>query len=345
MRIIDLRSDTVTQPTEEMREAMARAEVGDDVYREDPTVRQLEAYAAELLGKEAALFVSSGTMGNLVSLLSHTRPGDEVILEENSHIYYYEVGGLAMVAGLTPRLITSRNGLFSLNQLQEALRPENIHFPATSLVCLENTHNRAGGKVLPQGEVLEVAKLARERGLKLHLDGARLFNAACASHKSARVLAEPFDSVMFCLSKGLAAPVGSMVVGSLEFIERARKFRKMLGGGLRQAGVLAAAGLYALQFMTDRLKDDHARATWLSQGLGAIEGLQIISPPETNMVMVEVNTPSFDVVQLLQAWRDQGILASSVSVSRIRLVTHYQITDGDIETVIAITKDFAKGIS
>ena len=238
MRTVDLRSDTVTQPTPRMRELMSKAVVGDDVYQEDPTVNQLEAYGAELVGKEAALFVASGTMGNLVALMTHTHPGEEVILEAEAHIYYYEVGGLCRIAGLVPHLLPGEGGIFTPEQLKKALRPANIHYPKTTLLCLENTHNRAGGRVLPQGQVEEIAEIAKEAGLKLHLDGARIFNAAAASGIDVKTLAAPFDSVMFCLSKGLAAPAGSLLAGSAEFIARARKNRKILGGGMRQAGSL-----------------------------------------------------------------------------------------------------------
>jgi len=338
MRTIDLRSDTVTQPTMRMRELISQAEVGDDVYQEDPTVNRLEAYAAELMGKEAALFVTSGTMGNLVALMSHTQPGEEVVLEADAHIYYYEVGGLCRIAGLVPLLIPGQGGIFTPEQLRKALRPANIHYPKTTLLCLENTHNRSGGRVLPQEQVMEIAEIAKEAGLRLHLDGARIFNAAAASGIDVKVLVEPFDSVMFCLSKGLAAPVGSLLAGSADFIARARKNRKILGGGLRQAGVLAAAGLESLQVMTKRLGEDHQRAKRLAEGLGSIPGLRIANLVQTNIVMLDITKPEVTAEQLVSAWSEAGILAIARSQSGIRLVTHYQIGDADIDYVISVTR-------
>lgn len=335
--VIDLRSDTVTHPTTAMREAMAGAEVGDDCYREDPTVRQLEDKAAQLLGKEAALFVSSGTMGNLIALLAHTQPGQEVLLEANSHIYSYEAGGLARIAGLVPRLIETKHGLITPQQLKEAVRPANIQLAELTLFCLENTHNRAGGSVLPQAEVDSVVGLAKEMGLKTHLDGARLINAAIAQDLPPARLAEPFDSVMLCLSKGLAAPVGSVLAGSTEFVERARRARRLLGGGMRQAGVLAAAGLVALTDMPSKLKYDHVRAKRLGEGLQMIPGLKVRNEVQTNIVMLEITSPQWDSDRLTQAWRDKGILANGISPQALRLVTHYEIGDHDVEKVIEIT--------
>lgn len=337
MKTIDLRSDTVTKPTPAMRQAMAEAAVGDDVYGEDPTVKRLEETAAQLLGKEAGLLVSSGTMGNLVALLAHTRPGDEVILDANAHIYFYEAGGLARIAGLIPRLIETADGCITPEQLDQAVRPWDIHFPPASLFCLENTHNRAGGVVLPQEAVDAVVSRAKELGLKAHLDGARLMNAAVYQGLPPARLAQPFDSVMLCLSKGLAAPVGSVLVGSREFIDRARRARKLLGGGMRQAGVLAAAGLIALTEMPARLKEDHARARRLGEGLKSIPGLQVVGEVQTNIVILEVRASQWDSARLVKAWRDEGILANAVSPRRIRLVTHYQISDAHVEAVIDAT--------
>lgn len=340
MRKIDLRSDTVTQPTPRMRELISQAPVGDDVYGEDPTINKLEAYGAELMGKEAALFVASGTMGNLVALLSHTHPGEEVILEAEAHIYYYEVGGLCRVAGLVPLPLPGEGGIFTGDQLKMALRPANIHYPKTTLVCLENTHNRAGGRVLPQDQVEEIAAIAKAAGLKLHLDGARIFNAAAASGVDVKTLAAPFDSVMFCLSKGLAAPVGSLLAGSAEFIARARKMRKLLGGGMRQAGILAAAGMESLEVMTKRLGEDHQRAKHLADGLGSIPGLRIANPVETNIIMLDITDPRVTAEWLVQAWSEAGILAIARSQHGIRLVTHYQINDADVAYVIDVTRSF-----
>ncbi len=332
MKTIDLRSDTITLPTPEMRLAMAEAELGDDVYGEDPTVNELEAEAADVLGKEAGLFTASGTMGNLAALMSHTTPGDEVLLDQEAHIYYYEVGGLCRVAGLVPNLIAGDRGLISAGQLQEALRPANIHFPRPKLLCMENTHNRAGGRVLPQDAVAETAETAREAGLRVHLDGARLFNAAVASGSAAKELAAPFDSVMVCLSKGLAAPMGSVLVGSAAFVARARKNRKLLGGGMRQAGVAAAAGLWALRNMTERLREDHSRAQVLAERLTAHSGVALAQPVETNMLYLTVQGSAADWVQSLQ---EHGVLSNAVGPNLLRLVTHCQLDDVDMERVEA----------
>jgi threonine aldolase len=324
---------------------MRQAPVGDDVYQEDPTVNKLEAEAAALVGKEAALFVSSGTMGNLLALMSHTQPGEEVILEADSHIYCYEVGGISRIAGLIPRPITGLGGIFTSKQLKQALRPENIHYPRTTLLCLENTHNRSGGQVLPQDQVVEVAEAARNAGLKLHLDGARIFNAAVASNTPVQILTAPFDSVMFCLSKGLAAPVGSILAGSTNFIARARKFRKMLGGGMRQAGILAAAGLESLDVMTKRLAEDHRRAERLAEGLSAVPGLKVANPVHTNIVMLDITCPELTAACLVSAWAEAGIITAANSKYGMRLVTHYQITDEDVEYVIEATRTIIQQMS
>ena len=260
MELIDLRSDTVTKPTSAMRQAMATAEVGDDVYEEDPTVRRLEALGAEMIGKEAALFVPSGTMGNQIAAMTHLNRGDEVILEAESHIFYYEVGGLALLSGAQARPLPGRRGFMEPEQITHAIREENIHFPRTGLLCLENTHNRAGGAVLTPEQTKAMAEAGRQKGIPVHLDGARIFNAAIALGIDVRELTAPVDSVMFCLSKGLGAPVGSILAGSKCFITHARKNRKVLGGGLRQSGVLAAAGLIALEQMVERLAEDHDHA-------------------------------------------------------------------------------------
>lgn len=336
-KIIDLRSDTVTQPTMQMRRDMSRAEVGDDVYQEDPTVNKLEVYAAQLFGKEAALFIASGTMGNLIAMLSHTSPGNEVILEADAHIFHYEAGGVSRIAGLVPHLIPGKKGIFSIDQLQAAVRPDDIHHPQTTLMCLENTHNRAGGCVLPQDKVVSLTAAARRLGLKLHLDGARIFNAAVATNTTVKDLAEPFDSVTFCLSKGLASPVGSLLVGTKKFINQARKYRKILGGGMRQAGILAAAGLESLMVMTKRLDEDHRRAKQLAVALSDIPGLSIVNDVQTNMIMLEVTKPGHTAKDLTEQWQDYRIAAVPVSKQCLRLVTHYQIDDDDIDWIINVT--------
>ncbi|MDA8442099.1 MAG: low-specificity L-threonine aldolase [Peptococcaceae bacterium] len=336
MNVIDLRSDTVTKPTAVMLKAMSSAEVGDDVYGEDPTVRNLEAMAAQIMGKQAGLLVTSGTMGNLVAALTHTNKGNEVLLEADSHIYYYEVGGLAAVGGLMPRPIQGDKGSISVRVLRDALRPANIHFPRPSLLCLENTHNRAGGTVMPPQAVAEVASYAREQGLKVHLDGARIFNAAIALGVEAPELADKCDSVMFCLSKGLGAPVGSLLVGDSDFIAQARKWRKMLGGGMRQAGVIAAAGLIALEQMRERLAEDHDHAKLLAAGLAAIPKLTLdLANVQTNIVVVKLD-PSLSTPAILAELAQNGVLASDFGPDLLRFVTHKDVSRQDIEDALAI---------
>jgi threonine aldolase len=337
MNIIDLRSDTVTQPNAEMREAMASAKVGDDVYGEDPTINQLEGYAAQLLGKEAALFVPSGTMGNLAAVLTHCGRGDEVILGDLAHTFLFEVGGVSALGGVQPHIIPNQpDGTLRLEDIQGAIRPQNIHYPATRLITLENTHNRCGGIPLTLEYTDQVGELAREHGLKLHLDGARIFNAAEALDVDVKQLVKAADSVMFCLSKGLAAPVGSLLCGSERFITRARKMRKQLGGGMRQAGVLAAAGMIALQKMRLRLGEDHARASRLAVGLEGVPGLELDpTKPATNMVYcnltAEVTLSGEEVAKRL---KEQGVLVGVTGERRFRLVTHYWIQEGDVDQVV-----------
>ena len=265
-QLIDLRSDTVTKPTPAMREAMARAEVGDDVFGDDPTVKALESRTAELLGKEAALFVPSGTMANQLAIRSHTEPGDEILVEANAHIYYYEGGAPAAMSGVMCRCINGQRGIFTGADVEASLRPADQHFPRTRLVCLENTHNRGGGKIWSIGQVQEVAAGVRKHGLQLHLDGARLWNASVAAGIPERDYATYFDTISVCFSKGLGAPVGSALVGPKAFIERARRFRKMFGGGMRQAGIIAAGALFALDNHRARLAEDHANAKALPPG-------------------------------------------------------------------------------
>ncbi len=337
MNLIDLRSDTVTQPTPEMREAMASAKVGDDVYREDPTVNQLEGYAAQLLEKEAALFVPSGTMGNLAAILTHCQRGDEVILGDMAHTFLFEVGGISALGGVQPYTIPNQpDGTLRLEDIENAIRPQNIHYPSTRLITLENTHNRCGGVPLSVEYTERVGEMAREHGLKLHLDGARIFNAAEALGVEVTRLVKSADSVMFCLSKGLAAPVGSMLCGSEEFISRARKMRKQLGGGMRQAGILAAAGMIALQKMRLRLDEDHARARSLAEGLREIPGLSLHSTsPATNMVYCSLGDDvPFNGDKVAGRLREEGVLVGVTTERRFRLVTHYWIHDGDVDRVV-----------
>ena len=333
---IDLRSDTVTKPTDAMRRAMAEAEVGDDVYGEDPTVNRLEALAAELLGKEAALFVASGTMGNLISLLCHGERGDEVIVGDNAHIFYYEQGGMAAVGGMQPRTVPNlADGTMALDMIEHAIRGEDEHFPRSRIIALENTHNRCGGRVLTPSYTDAVGALAHAHGLVLHIDGARLWNAAVAQQVSpARLVAEA-DSVSCCLSKGLAAPVGAVIAGSALFIKRARRNRKLLGGGMRQAGVIAAAGIVALMEMVERLADDHANARALANGLAQIDGLSAEpSAVESNIVVVTVTRDDVNAVQLAEALAARGVLLNPLDTQRMRIVTNYHVTSADVEQVL-----------
>ncbi|WP_421333159.1 low-specificity L-threonine aldolase [Aeromonas sp. 603607] len=329
MRYIDLRSDTVTQPTDAMRQAMLHAEVGDDVYGEDPGVNALEAHGARLLGKQAALFVPSGTMSNLLAVMSHCHRGEGAILGNAAHIYRYEAQGSAVLGSVALQpLPMQRDGTLAFDDIKAELAPDDAHFVQTRLICLENTHN---GKVLPLPYLQEMGAFVAERGLKLHLDGARLFNAAVASETPVEVIAAPFDSISICLSKGLGAPVGSLLVGSHDFIARARRQRKMLGGGMRQAGILAQAGLFALEQHVTRLADDHRRAKRLAEGLAALPGIELdLSLVQSNMVFLRLREG--ESAPLLAFMKERGILFSGYG--ELRLVTHLQINDDDIEEVI-----------
>jgi threonine aldolase len=329
--IVDLRSDTLTLPTPEMREAMARADVGDDVWGEDPTIQRLESLAASRLGKEAGLFVTSGTQGNLVSVVAHTRAGQEVILDLDSHIYNYEVAGAAMIGHLQMRPAKTARGFLSPEQVREAIRPANIHLPETGLVCLENTHNRHGGTCATPEELQAVADAAHQAGVPVHLDGARLFNAAIALRRPAADFARPVDSVTFCLSKGLGAPVGSVVCGSGEFIGRARRVRKMLGGGMRQAGIIAAAGIVALERMVDRLAEDHVNARRLAEGLAALPGLSVdLATVQTNIVIVRVERGAAAAAELVTGCAARKVKVHAMGPGAIRCVTHKDVDGDDI---------------
>lgn len=337
--LIDLRSDTVTLPTPAMRRAMFEAELGDDVMGEDPTVSRLEAMAAERLGKQAAVFVPSGTMANLVCLLSHCGRGDEAIMGHLAHTFLFEAGGSAAVGGIHPRTVPNRpDGTLDLGDLEAAVRyPENVHFPRTRLICLENTHNRCSGAVLPQDYVTQVRGLADRYGLAVHLDGARIFNAAIALGKSASDLAGPADSVGFCLSKGLSAPVGSLVCGTAEFVRAARRQRKLLGGGMRQAGVLAAAGIVALETMVDRLAEDHANAHRLALGLAELPGIDL-DPARvpTNIVIFGLAPGSAGgtAAEFAAALAARGVKINPTGPHHLRAVTHYGITAEDIDRAL-----------
>jgi threonine aldolase len=329
VRRIDLRSDTVTQPSIAMREAMAQAEVGDDVYGEDPTVNRLQQMAAERLGHEAALFVPSGTMANQIALCVHTTPGQAVIIGEGAHLFLYEAGAGAAISGVQFTIV-GEGGLFDADDVREGLHPRDDHFAETRLVCVENTHNRGGGRVFPLERVRAVASAAREAGLRLHMDGARLFNAEAATGIPAREWAAPFDSVSFCLSKGLGAPVGSLVAGSRTFVERAHRYRKMLGGGMRQAGVLAAAGILALEQGPKRLADDHANAQRLAAGLRQIPNVELQREPETNMVLFRVP----DVAAFVAETRRRDLLINPIGPRTLRAVTHLDVSTADIDAAL-----------
>lgn len=335
MKWIDLRSDTVTEPTPEMREAMARADVGDDVYAEDPTVNRLQEMAAERMGMEAALFVPSGTMGNLGAVLAHCDWGDEVIVGDRSHTYINEAGGISVLGGVHTFAVRNLpDGTMSLEEIESAIRPDNPHFPISKLICLENTHNRCGGAFLTPEYTRQVVELAGQHGLKLHIDGARIFNAAVAQGIEAARLVDGADSVTFCLSKGLCAPVGSLICGSKDFIHRALRIRKLLGGGMRQAGVVAAAGIVALETMVDRLAEDHHRARKLADflaGLPAVE-LETARPP-TNMVYFRLRHGGISAEEFLAATLQQGIRISPPRAGTYRLVLHYWIDDEALNRV------------
>jgi threonine aldolase len=330
---LDFRSDTVTWPTPEMRDAAAKAVVGDDVYGEDPTVNELERVAAEMLGKDAGLFVTSGTQGNAVSVLAHTQRGDEIILEAQSHIYLNEVGGLAVLGNLMVRPIVGELGWMKPEAIRRAIRAINIHYPRTHLVCVENTHNASGGIPLTPQQLKADWDVAKVHDLRVHLDGARIFNAAIALRIDVKQLTQYADTVMLCLSKGLAAPVGSVVVGTRDFITKARKYRKMLGGGMRQAGVIAAPGLIALTTMVDRLTQDHETAKLLADGLKKIAGIQVLNPVKTNMVLIDFAELAWTSDDWIAACRTLG-WKTRARGTKTRLCTHYGIEREDITAFI-----------
>ena len=342
METIDLRSDTVTQPTPEMREAMAKAQVGDDVYEDDPTVNKLQEMAAALLGKEAALFVPSGTMGNLLALLTHCQRGDEAIVGDQSHIYLNEAGGMSALGGIHPHPVRNQaDGTLALDDIRASIQSEDVHHTITRLVCIENTQNICGGVPLTVEYTRQVGELAHANGLALHIDGARLFNAAVAQNVSAKELAAPADSVMFCLSKGLAAPIGSMLVGSAKFVRRARHLRKMLGGGMRQVGIVAAAGILSLESMIERLDEDHARARRLAEGLSQVKGIVVDKGSTyTNMVYFDLTKDApLNAEQVMYKLKDRGILVGPETYTRFRLVTHVWIDDAAVDRTVQAFAD------
>jgi threonine aldolase len=338
--IIDLRSDTVTKPSREMRRAMAEAEVGDDVFIEDPTVNRLQNRAAEIFRREAALFVPSGTMGNLTCILAQTRPGQEVICEEAGHIYNYEMASMSAVAGVLPRVIRGEDGILTWENVSKAIRPHIYYRPQTALISLENTHNMAGGTVYPTALAQEICDKAHNAGVSVHLDGARIFNAATCLSENVADITKTFDSIQFCLSKGLGAPVGSMIVGSRDFIERCRSIRKMLGGGMRQVGILAAAGLVALEEGPKRLNVDHENAKFLAKELASISGLTLNpAKVQTNIVIFDVRKSGRSSGDVLKTLAQRGVLGVPVDSDKIRMVTHLDVNRADVEKAAHIIRE------
>jgi threonine aldolase len=339
MKAIDLRSDTVTKPTEAMRKAMASAEVGDDVYGEDPTVNRLQEVAAELTGKEAALFVTSGTMGNQAAIAATTRPGDAVLVGENAHILLYESGAGAALWGVQVETLGA-GGFFSGAEVANAIHPVDVHYAPARMLAMENTHNQSGGRVFPLEPLKEAAAVARDHGLAVHLDGARIFNASAASGTPVATWAEPFDSLTFCLSKGLGAPVGSVLCGSSDFITRAHRARKQLGGGMRQAGIIAAAGLHALEHHVERLADDHSNAQRFATGLQDL-GFKIDPFPETNIVIFEAEEAEAFEKELVA----RGVLTLALTKNLMRAVTHMDVSEADIDDALGRIAEAAKSRS
>lgn len=343
--MIDLRSDTVTLPTPAMREAMYRAEVGDDVKGEDPTVNRLEELAAERMGKAAALFVASGTMGNLTAALAHCGRGDEAILGDQAHTFLYEAGGISALGGVHPRPLPNQpDGTIPIERIEAAIRPDDPHFPRSRLIMLENTHNRCRGAAIPPAYFAAVREIAERRELQIHLDGARIFNAAVALQVDPREITRHVDSVSFCLSKGLSAPVGSLLCGGVDFITRARRVRKMLGGGMRQAGIIAAAGVVALETMVERLAEDHARARRLAEGIAEIPCFAIdLARVQTNLVFFDVaDDAPLNAGQVAERLREHGVLIGVVSARSFRAVTHCWVDDAGIETALRALREVVK---
>ncbi|WP_165997546.1 low-specificity L-threonine aldolase [Bacillus sp. Cs-700] len=332
--MIDLRSDTVTKPSEKMRKAMYKAEVGDDVYGEDPTVNKLEELAAHRLGKEDALFVTSGTQGNQIAGLVHCKPGQEVIMEAEAHIFLYEAAALSAFAGVQIKTLDGVNGAMKPSDVEAAIRGDDIHQPETGLICLENTHNKAGGAVVPPENMELIYHISKKHDIPVHLDGARLFNAAVASQISVKEFAKYTDSVQFCLSKGLGAPVGSMIAGSSDFISQARKWRKRLGGGLRQVGVLAAPGIIALEENVKLLEKDHENAKHLADGLQNIEGVRVKNKIETNIILVDIKKSNKTTEHFIELLKENSIQAGPFGPNIIRFVTNNGITKEDIDQVL-----------
>ncbi len=339
--MIDLRSDTITKPTEAMRKAMAVAEVGDDVYGEDPSINHLQELSAQMMGKEASLFVPSGTMGNQLAVLAHTRPGTEIILEADSHIYYYEAAAASVFAGVQPRPLSGVRGVLDAELVEWAIRQDDIHLPPTSLICMENTHNRAGGTIVPLADMRAVYDVALRHQVPVHLDGARIFNASIASGVAVKDYTACTTSVQFCLSKGLGAPVGSILAGPEDFIEKARRWRKRLGGGMRQAGIIAAAGVVALETMVDRLAEDHENARFLAEGLAGLEGIDF-DPDDVDTNIVIVKPTKMSIRQLGDELEKRGILTVVIEPDRIRFTTSLEVNRTDIEKTVTAVREILK---
>ncbi len=340
MQKIDLRSDTVTQPTSGMRQAMAEAEVGDDVFGEDPTVNKLQEKIAELLGKETALFVPSGTMGNEICIKCHTRRGDEVICEYGCHIYNFESGGVSFLAGVQIRPIVGNRGVITAEQVEKVINPTEYHFPQSKVISIENTHNSSGGTVFPLEELARLYDLAQNRGLKLHLDGARIWNASIATGIAVKKYAQFCDTISVCFSKGLGAPIGSIIAGSGKFIKEAHRFRKIYGGGMRQVGILAAAALYALENNFNRLKEDHENAHVLAEKLSAIPGLTLdLESVHTNIVILDIKKTSRSVAEIITEVKNRGVLVVPFGSTRIRAVTNLNVSQNDIYSAVQVFED------
>jgi threonine aldolase len=344
-KLIDLRSDTVTKPPEGMRRVMAEAEVGDELWDGDPTTDRLQETSARMFGKEKALFVPSGTMANLIALKAHTRPGEELICSDSAHVIHAEVAGLAVVAGLQSRPIPAPEGFFTGDQVADAIRPGDFWAPRTGLIEVENSMNASGGRIFPQRQIDDICALAHDRGVPVHMDGARIFNAAVASQTDVKRIARGCDSVCFCLSKGLGTPVGSMLLGTAAFIERAFGIRQMLGGGMRQTGILAAAGLYALEHNIERLAEDHANARLLAEGLAAIQGIRLnLESVETNMVYFDPSETGLPAGELVNRLDERGLLSHASGRASIRFVTHLDVDRGDILQALDIIRDVAGAV-
>jgi threonine aldolase len=341
--VIDLRSDTITRPSDRMRQAMAVAEVGDDVYLEDPTVNRLQELAAEMFGREAGLFVPSGSMGNLVCIQAQTEPGQEVICESEGHVYSYEMASMSAIAGVLPRVVNGEDGILGWDQIDAAIRPASYHRAQTTMVSLENSHNMAGGTVYPRAVSDEICDRAHERGLRVHLDGARIFNAAVALDENVADITRPYDSIQFCLSKGLGAPVGSLVLGSKDLIDKCRHYRKMLGGGMRQAGIIAAAGIVALEEGPVRLHEDHENARVLAEGLSGVPGIDVdLEMIQTNIVIYGLGETGIDSATFLSELKNRGVLAGPVDRKRVRMVTHLDVTRVQVEQAVEVVDQFVR---